>query len=341
MGQTYSLVSTYRPSPSMLRTEGDRWVAYGELLPLGFFALLQREDVAVLPWSVERQQLTIFTRKDAALARFERRLPRLASRFATELRTIASKRADHPLTEFALPDVVQVRSQLEQVFERVAAAAGDHLQVYLHSTYVGWDEGSRAALERLLGTGDDVDDGWRAFLEFWGYSNETARPWDADFVEGSLMGLFVSASDPVDPDPLEVGLRDESFAVATLEGAVSFVLARLTAPASLADVLGGIARLLDIDDLVAVTTKGEVHASPTHPDLASLPLGCVKPLGRRSNTWLHRGLGELWQMASDGELTDGPLRCKALRRGAEKKVAPAKKKPTTQRRTTAGRSKRS
>lgn len=155
------------------------------------------------------------------------------------------------------------------------------------------------------------------------------------------MGLFVSASDPVDPDPLEVGLRDESFAVATLEGAVSFVLARLTAPASLADVLGGIARLLDIDDLVAVTTKGEVHASPTHPDLASLPLGCVKPLGRRSNTWLHRGLGELWQMASDGELTDGPLRCKALRRGAEKKVAPAKKKATTQRRTTAGRSKRS
>src|SRR5262245_52694212 len=105
MGQTYSLVSTHRSSPSMMRTDGDQWVAYAELLPLGFLALFHRDDVAVVPWSSEREQLTIFTRKDAALARFERRLPGLASRFANELRSVAEKRTGHSQGEFALPDV--------------------------------------------------------------------------------------------------------------------------------------------------------------------------------------------------------------------------------------------
>lgn len=223
MGQNYQLLSTERAAATPLPSRGDLRLAYSEMLPLGFMCLFEASDVVELPWCSEVvRQLTLFARKDRALARLRRGIPASSERFAEKLALLADERVRNGLTDCPRPTAGEVRAHLEGFASHIAGAPGDYIQAVLHDSYMEWGDDLRGDLLQFLEVGDGTDDGWSYFLAFWGF---VGSPWSAEIVPWSLTGVPCVPPSTYEHDRLAAALTVPDEWPEFSEMAVSSVLA--------------------------------------------------------------------------------------------------------------------
>ncbi|AKT39542.1 uncharacterized protein CMC5_036890 [Chondromyces crocatus] len=306
-----------------MRTGGDVEVAYASVVPLAFLALFDPGDIVALPWSKERRQLTLFARKERALARLQGRASRLSEQFARELSAIAQRRGVPEHAEGVRPGSEVLRARIDAFVALVRAVPGDHVQVFLNDSYFGWDDGRRFELTEYLGAGEARGDGWADALALWDFTNATAPVWTQELVMTALTGEHVARS--AEHDTLRNALEDDDFAAGAVVGMLALVLEAYAPYVMaahrlpwLAEVLGGVSLGIARDlRLRVVTSDGEVAAAlPPTEALAGLSVGCFGPLAARSDDELFAWLDALWRMAEEGAFAEGPITCTGLSRDA-------------------------
>lgn len=297
MSQHFPLVSTSRIAPSLLRTAGDTEVTSGRAVPIAVLAMFEPDDVQELPWSASMRQLTLFTRKDLALARLVRWAPTLVAKLVEDVGGNA--------------DAAVLAGAIENLRASLARAPGDHVQVFLSDSYAGWTDRQRAELVQLLEGGQGRGDGWADAIAYWELQNRTLPPPTLDVLRYAVVGDLGNWGHH---DALAEALADDDFSAQVWDGAIVFALEQLAsthAQPRLGDALGAVSCLLGADVALRVSTSAGDVAATLLPDLA-IPAGCLAPLAQWDAASLFAALTPLWQLAALGAFADGPVTCTAL-----------------------------